>query len=215
MASRVRSGRVRGGNPPEDPASCQFMKIRFSFNRMSRTAQALWVFLTLAMAVYLTMILWSLPHLRQAAGGRVAFDLRPMGYQPAEARALVAALGAEGRAFYLNVQHRLDTAYPALLAVVLALAFRLLARGWMVWALTAIAVLAAAFDYLENWAVAVLLRAGPEAITDAMVESASRWTLLKSATASVAFVALVVLLLRAGWVWLRQRLSGDKRPTSS
>jgi hypothetical protein len=121
------------------------------------------------------------------------------------ARALVAALGVEGRAFYLNVQHRLDTAYPALLVVVLALAFRLLARGWMAWALTTIAVLAAAFDYLENWAVAVLLRAGPEAITDAMVESASRWTLLKSAAASMAFVALVVLLLRAGWVWVRQR----------
>jgi hypothetical protein len=182
---------------------------------MSRTAQAFWVFFTLAMAVYLTMILWSLPHLQQTAGGRVVFDLRPMGYQPTEARALVTALGEEGRAYYLNVQQRLDTAYPALLAVVLALAFRLLARGWLVWALTAFAVLATVFDYLENGAVAVLLRAGPEAITDTMVESASRWTLLKSATATVAFVALVVLLLRAGWVWLRQRHRGDNRSTSS
>ena len=181
------------------------MKIRFPFNRLSRTAQAFWGGFSLTMAVYLTMILWSLPHLRQAAGGRVAFDLRPMGYQPEEARALVAALGEEGRAFYLNVQHRLDTAYPALLAAALATAFRLLARGWMVWALTAFAVLAAASDYLENRAVAVLLRAGPEAITDAMVENASRWTLLKSATSSVALVALVSLLLRAGWIWVRQR----------
>lgn len=172
---------------------------------MSRTAQSFWGFFTLAMAVYLTMILWSLPHLQQAAGGRVAFDLQPTGYKPAEARALVAALGAEGRAFYLNVQQRLDTAYPALLAVVLTLAFRLLAKGWLVWALTAIAVLAAAFDYLENMAVAVLLRAGPDMMTNAMVESASRWTRWKSAAASVAFLALVVLLLRAGWIWLRRR----------
>jgi hypothetical protein len=190
---------------PENPASYQFMKIHFPFNRMSRTAQFLWVFFTLAMLVYLTMILWTLPHLRQAAGGRLAFDLQPTGYQPAEARALVAALGAEGRAFYLNVQHRLDTAYPALLAVALALAFRLLARGCIVWALTALAVLAAAFDYLENMAVAVLLRAGPESISDAMVESASRWTQLKSSAASVALFALIILLVRAGWIWVRQR----------
>ncbi len=172
---------------------------------MSRTAQSLWAFFILAMAVYLTVIMWSLPHLQQAAGGRVAFDLLPMGYQPVEARALVAALGVEGRAYYLNVQHRLDTAYPVLLAVVLTLAFRLLVKGWLAWALTAIAVLAAAFDYLENMSVAVLLRAGPDMMTDAMVENASRWTRLKSAAASMAFIALVVLFLRAGWNWLRRR----------
>ncbi len=171
---------------------------------MSRAAQIFWAVFALTMAVYLAMILWSLPHLQQAAGGRVAFDLRPMGYEATEARAVVAALGAEGRAFYLNVQHRLDTAYPLLLAVTLTLAFRLLARGWLAGVLAAIAVLATVFDYLENSAVAVLLRAGPDAMTDTMVESASRWTVLKSATASVAFVALIVLLLRAGWRWVRQ-----------
>ena len=181
------------------------MKTQFPSHRTSRTAQCFWGCFALAMAVYLTMILWSLPHLQQAAGGRAAFDLRPMGYQPVEARALVTALGADGRAFYLNVQQRLDTAYPALLAVVLALAFRLLTKGWPVWVLTALAVLAAAFDYLENMAVAVLLRAGPDNMTDAMVETASRWTRSKSAAASVAFIALGFLLLRAGWIWLRRR----------
>jgi hypothetical protein len=181
------------------------MKIHFQPGRLSRTARGFWACFALAMAVYLTMVLWSLPRLQQAAGGRVAFDLQPMGYSPAEARALVAALGEDGRAFYLNVQHCLDAAYPALLAVTLILAFRLLARGWLVQGLTAVAVFAAALDYLENWAVAAMLRTAPDAMTDAMVETASRWTVAKSLASTVTFVALIVLLGRAGWVWLRQR----------
>lgn len=172
---------------------------------MSPRARIFWAAFAVMMAVYLTMALWTLPQLRQMAGGLLAFDLRPFGYDPQEARALVAALGPDGREFYLEVQHRLDAAYPALLALVLVLAFRMLAKGWVVWAMAAVSMAAAAFDYAENAGVAVMLRAGDDGISDVMVHDASRWTILKSGTASVAFIALLVLLVPAVWRKARRR----------
>ena len=176
---------------------------------MTRRAPVFWAAFALMMAVYLTMALWSLPQLRQMAGGLLAFDLRPFGYDPQAARALVAALGPDGREFYQDVQQRLDTAYPALLALVLVLAFRMLARGWTLWVFGAISIAAAAADYAENAAVAVMLRAGPDAISDAMVMAASRWTTLKSGLASVAFIALLALLVPA--VWRKARPKARRR----
>ena len=166
---------------------------------MTRKTMAFWTLLVVTLGVYLTMVLWSLPQLQQMASGLAGFDLRPMGYTPDEARALVKALGSSGADFYLNVQLWLDSAYPALMAAVLILAFARLARGTWVWVLAGGAVLMAAFDYLENRAVAGLLRAGPEAVSDAMVSVASRWTLLKSASSTVVFLALAGLLVWAGW----------------
>ncbi len=171
---------------------------------MSRHALIFWTLFAIAMSVYLTMVLWSLPHLQQMAGGLSAFDMRPTGYSPPEARALIAALGSPGADFYLNTQMWLDTAYPGLLAGVLVLAFFKLAKGWLVWLLCAGAIVMAFSDYLENRAVAGMLRAGPEALTDAMVENASNWTLLKSISSTLVFVALLILLMIAVWRWLRR-----------
>lgn len=137
----------------------------------------------------------------------MAFDLRPMGYSLPEARSLVSALGKAGSDFYLNVQLWLDTAYPGLLAAVLMMAFHKLASGPFAWLLEAGAVLTALFDYLENHAIAEMLRAGPDTLTEVMVESASNWTLLKSASSTLIFSALLFLLLRFAWHWFRHSKS--------
>ena len=172
---------------------------------MGRYPILFWLLFAVAMAVYLTMVLWSLPHLRQMAGGLPAFDLRPTGYTPEEARALIRALAPSGADFYLNVQHWLDTAYPALMAAVLILAFAKLARGFWIWVLAIGALVAAACDYMENRAVAGMLRAGPDAVSDARANGASGWTLWKSASSTVVFLALAGLLARMCWQRLRRR----------
>lgn len=149
------------------------------------------------LGVYLAMVLWSLPKLSAMAGGGLPFDLRPFGYAPDEARGLLAALGEEGRGFYRDTQHRLDLFFPGLLALSLVLLFRRLLAGVPGLILSALALLAAAFDWAENAAVAGLL-AAPEA-TDAMIEQASRLTVIKSGLGTAVLVALLVLLIRAGW----------------
>ncbi|KEO56433.1 hypothetical protein [Thioclava pacifica] len=167
-----------------------------------RRAQVAFVLLAaLTGAVYLAMTLVTLPHLREAAGGLAPFDLRPGGYSAAQARAFLDALDAPARQYYLSVQQRLDLVFPALEAVTLIFAFRALATGWLAVGLSVMAGLGAVFDYLENHAVAALLRA--DTVTDDMIVRASGWTVLKSVAVTLSLTALALLTLRA--VYFRMR----------
>ncbi|MBL9049794.1 MAG: hypothetical protein JNK19_06760 [Tabrizicola sp.] len=156
-----------------------------------------WAVILATGVVYLTMVLWSLPEISRQAGGLQPFDLRPRGYSIEEARAFLAALGEPGRVFYRTVQHRLDLVFPGLLALSLSLGyFRLAPRRWAV-VLSLVVIAGACLDWAENAAVAGLLAASePE---DAAILAASRLTVLKSGAATIGFVALLGLLLRAGW----------------
>src|SRR5690606_15213956 len=110
---------------------------------------------------------WTLPTLSAAAGGLAPFDMRPGGYGFAEAAAFLGALSPDGRHFYETVQHRLDIAYPGLLALTLFLAIAAAAPrplGLWRYALAAPAFGVAVFDWLENAAVAGMLRAGVEGL---------------------------------------------------
>lgn len=155
--------------------------------------------LVAALSVYLTMLLWSLSKLNEFAGSLVMFDLRPTGYSHETAMQIVPALGRTGQAFYLGPQHILDTAYPILMGLALAMSFNRLFRGWFVCALISLSALAAIFDLLENMAVSSMLRAGAEGLTVGMVSTASLWTVLKSTTVSIAMLGIVAGLVRLVW----------------
>ena len=101
---------------------------------------------------------------------------------------------ARAREPSIGTRHWLDTVYPPLLALTLALAFHLvlprrlrLLRAVLI----ALAVVPAGFDLLENARVRVLLQAQPEAVTDAAIAAASRATLAKSMLSTAAFAALL------------------------
>lgn len=155
-----------------------------------------WLLFGAALALYLAIVLWSLPRISAEAGGLIPFDMKPGGYGLEEARAFLTALSAQGREWYLGTQHRLDLAYPGLLAACLALGFVILFRGPLRWVLVIAALGVAGFDWMENLAVSGLLRADPSAVTEAQVAAASRWSVLKSVTTTVAGVALL-----AGGIW--------------
>lgn len=155
-----------------------------------------WLMFVVMLGIYLVMGLWSIPKIVADAGGLLAFDLRPVGYSFDEARVFITALSDEGRAFYLNVQQMLDSAYPALFAVVMVMAFSHLFAGWTRWVAIALALAGAGFDYMENAAVAVMLRAG-DGLTETMVATASGWTVLKSGAVTLALVALIAGLMMA------------------
>ncbi len=159
-----------------------------------------WLLVAATGALYAAMAVWSLPRISDAAGGLMPFDLRPFGYNETEAREFLRRLSDDGRAFYLTVQHRLDLAFPALLAATLVwTAFRLPPSGWRAvrWVLIGAAVGGMVADYLENAAVAAMLSAAPDAVAVEQIATASRWTLLKSLGATLAMSLGVVLLARA------------------
>ena len=109
-----------------------------------------WLMFAVMLGVYMTMAFWSIPKIVADAGGLLAFDLRPLGYSFDEASAFITALSDEGRVFYLNVQQMLDSAYPALFAVVMVMAFSHLFAGWPRLLASAFALAGAGFDYIDR-----------------------------------------------------------------
>ena len=156
--------------------------------------------LAATLCLWLVMSLWSMPKL-DAFGGGPIFDLRFLGYDRTAAEALLRALGTEGRAFYLNAQQWLDTAFPAVLALTLVLWFRRTAGQGGGRVLSALAVLGAALDYAENSLVRGMLASG----TADGVEWASRMTLMKSAVGAVVLAAALLLVMAAALRQFRGR----------
>jgi hypothetical protein len=178
-----------------------------------RTAHVL-VALIVSFALWGLMIFWTLAYLRRTAGGLAPFDLRPFGYTPEEARALLYALSGIGRAYYADVQLQLDTAFPALYAF---------SRGLLLLWLTApgrtatrplpliarlglllLPLATASFDYLENQGIAAMLAAGPQA-GDELIERTSDWTRAKSFAGLTTELLCVILAAIAFVRWRHQR----------
>lgn len=168
---------------------------------MSRLAYGLCLAAMLGLLAFMNAV--TLPRIAAEAGGLTAFDLRATGYSEAEARAFLTALSPEGRALYSGLQHRLDTAYPPLLALVLVWTYMvLLPKRWAV-AASLLAVLGAGVDLVENARVAALLR--PETPTAEEIASASWATLAKTGVVSLALAALGLTL---GMAALRRLRAG-------
>src|SRR5690606_33168618 len=163
---------------------------------------AFWFLAGATIVVYLFMVLFTLPYIQGQAGGLAPFDMRPAGYSFEEAKAFLAALSPEGLAYYLGPQHWLDLFFPGLIAATLYCALVVLLRPYLGSNgrfVAALAALVAIFDWLENSAVAAMLNAGADAVTQEMVATASRWTLLKSGVSAVIYTAVLVLAVIAGW----------------
>ncbi len=172
---------------------------------------AFWLLFAATLAVYATMLAWTLPAISAAAGGLAPFDMRPSGYSFDEAKAFLTALSPEGKALYLTVQHKLDAAYPGLLAATLFFAIAaLIPKAWgrWRWLIALIAIPGALCDYLENAAVSVMLTAGADGLTPDMAATADRWTTGKSWATTVAMTVLLVLLVAWAWRMLAAKRRG-------
>ncbi len=149
----------------------------------------------IGVTIYLIMVTVTLFHL-ETVSGLVPFDMRPLGYSHAEATALLSALGAEGRAYYLTRQIPLDTVYPALLALTLCAAL-----CWMGYRVPNsklvriglfLAFGAALFDYAENLGIVALIRTWPNTPAP-LVIAASAATIVKSGLTSFAVLVLCLV----------------------
>ena len=156
---------------------------------------------TLATSVYLTMVNVTLAHL-EVVSGQMPFDMRPFGYSPTDAAALLDALRPDGHAYYLTRQIPLDILYPALLALTLGSTIlwfgKRLPNRRLVHFGIAVLVGAALFDYIENLGIVVMILSWPS-LPDALVHATSAATIAKSVLTTVA----VMLVLLVGLLCLR------------
>ncbi|MDU8926274.1 hypothetical protein RXV86_02645 [Alisedimentitalea sp. MJ-SS2] len=154
-----------------------------------------WFIFTAMLASWLAMNLWTVPQIEALSGGLRLLDMRFTGYSFDEAQTFLAAIGDKGAGLYLGTQFWLDMIFPPLLGAVLFLSYRWLFPGWPGLIIGSVSLIYVAVDYLENFAIAVMLRTGAENLTVEMVAAANQWTILKWSFALVGLVILIVGLL--------------------
>ncbi|WP_282026312.1 hypothetical protein [Limimaricola cinnabarinus] len=119
----------------------------------------------MAASIYMLMISVTLAHI-ESVSGQVPFDMRPSGYGPTGAMALLDALGVDGRGYYLTRQIALDTIYPAMLALTMVAAICWLGQRMpnrkLVRFGIAFSVVGALFDYVENLGIIAMIWSWPE-----------------------------------------------------
>jgi cytidylate kinase len=165
-------------------------------------------------AVYAGLVFVAGPQIAAGSNGGLPFDLHVMGYSPDQARAFLSALSDEARAVYGGLAMVLDSLFPGLFALVLGLGtWRLLRRQTLTLRLGAMALAGgyALFDYLENAAVRRMLAADPATLPDQLVETASRFTVLKFFFVEAALTVVVVLLVARAVRWFWANADEDDR----
>ncbi|MEO9575856.1 MAG: hypothetical protein ABJ263_02695 [Tateyamaria sp.] len=156
----------------------------------------------IAASIYWLMMSVTLAHI-EAVSGHVPFDMRPAGYAPTQAAALLEALGVDGRDYYLSRQLALDTLYPAMLALTMIaticwLGQRMPNSRFVCFGI-ALSVASALFDYVENLGIMAMIWSWPSVFVP-LVHAASSVTILKSVSTTLA----VLMVLLAGFNWARQ-----------
>lgn len=146
------------------------------------------------------------PRFLAYSGGLESFDARYGGYFLNDAWDLMEALGPKGIDFYTYVQLPLDMIFPAAYALALGLSIMQLQRavpggqGRVKMTLRSIIFaapfLAAVFDYRENWLILQMLNAGPQGVTKALVDEASRTTTYKWVFLAIGLLGFFVSMLR-------------------
>lgn len=166
-----------------------------------------------AYTIYLLMLLLTIPKVMGFTGGMEIFDSIPFGYTVDYAKTLLDNLGVEGRNSYLYQQIPLDLIFPFLsgIANCLVLSFVLnklnsLKTPYIY--LCTLPLLAALFDYFENFGVIGMLFGYPH-ISGLLVHITSFFTVLKSLLSTIFFVVLAFALV----VFLFTRFSGLLRKT--
>lgn len=109
-----------------------------------------------AAGVYAVLLFIGTMMMTPEAQGALPFDARILGYDAEEARAYLVALSDYGRWLYLGPVRLLDTVFPPLFGLVLALLIAVNGRPW----LAPLALLYAGVDLWENAVVAEMIRSG-------------------------------------------------------
>ncbi len=163
----------------------------------------------IANALYVLMLMVTVPMVIGYSDGLPILDLMPLGYDVEYVSKLFETLGEEGRSAYLYRQLPVDMVYPLFFAVSysLLMAFVLkglgkLDSGWFY--LCLLPVLGALGDYAENIGIIGLLQSYPD-LNENLVAFARAASVFKSLTTTVFFLALIVAVALLGVKPLFQR----------
>ncbi len=172
------------------------MEALISFMQRHSTGKVIASLFVLTMAVYLTMLLYSIPAVTAFAPQLPIFDLSPFGYSFNYATELLDTLGVEGRNLYLSTQLPLDFIYPGLFSITYSLLLvwlfgKTFNENSKIYYLAFVPLLAGIFDYVENVFIIKMIISFPD-LQIATVKVSSLFTFLKSSFTMLFFVLLIV-----------------------
>lgn len=158
-----------------------------------------------AIGIYLLMVGITLNHIELLTGLR-PFDMRPGGFSPQQAHALLEALGTEGRQYYLTRQIPLDLIYPALMALTLISFLKWLESQGINRVLSNVGIWlsvgAAMADYFENAGICTMILSWPD-LADNIVHAASAASIAKAGSTTLAVLIVIICLGLRAAKWMR------------
>jgi len=164
--------------------------------------------------VYTFMLTVTIPKTMEFSNGMKLLDMMPSGYDLNYVSELFSSLGENGRETYLTSQIPVDMIYPLLfgLSYCLLLGYFLkklnkLNSPYLY--LCLLPVIAGISDYLENIGIITMLNNYPD-LTETMVNATNTFTVLKSISTSVFFIALIVILIILGIKFVKRNKTSAK-----
>lgn len=172
------------------------MKNLMRFMHKHATGKRVLILFILTMAVYSTMLFYSIPAVSAFAPELAIFDLSPSGYSLSYANELLDALGEEGRNLYLTTQLPLDFIYPGLFSITYSLMLvwlfaKTFNENSKIYYFSLLPFLAGVFDYAENVFIIKMINTFPD-VQATTVKVASIFTLFKSSFTMLFFLVLIV-----------------------
>ena len=164
-------------------------------------------------AVYVFMLTVTIPKAMGFSNGMKLLDMMPTGYDLNYVSELFGSLGENGRKTYLTNQIPVDMIYPLLfgLSYCLLLGYFLKKLNKLNAPFTYLCLLpivAGIADYFENFGIITMLKNYPE-LKETTVYITNIFSVIKSISTSIFFIALIVVLIRLGIKVLRRKTSAN------
>jgi mannose/fructose/N-acetylgalactosamine-specific phosphotransferase system component IID len=152
--------------------------------------------------VYAFMLMITIPNTMAFSNGMKLLDMMPTGYDFNYVNKLFNTLGNEGRKAYLTGQIPIDMIYPLLFGVsyCLLMAYflkKINKHKTPFIYLCLLPIIAGIADYIENIGIITMLNNYPD-FTETTVSVTNIFSVVKSISTSIFFLALVVILLLFG-----------------
>ncbi len=159
--------------------------------------------------VYAVMLIVTIPKTMTYSNGMKLLDMLPMGYDSDYINSLFESLGETGRQVYLYNQLPVDMVYPFLFGISYCLLIgyflkKLNKLDSVFFYLCFLPLIAGIADYLENLGIISMLRNYPN-LSQTSMDATSVFSVVKSMTTTVFFVALIITLLLLGIKTLKER----------
>ncbi len=161
--------------------------------------------------VYAIMLLITIPKTMAFSNGLPLLDMMPTGYDAEYILSLFETLGENGRHTYLYNQLPVDMIYPSLFGISYFLIIGYFLKKTnkldsILFYLCFLPIIAGIADYLENIGIITMLNNYPN-LSQISMNATNYFSILKSMTTTVFFLALIIILIILGIKTLKKSVS--------